>query len=140
MECLIISLKVRVITKTAPKPSFFHYFSDPRGNDEDEEDEEEEEEGEDKKNEFQLTIDEDYECAHTFRTEIIPDAVLWFTGEAGMDGDYDGEDDEEDGDDAEGEDDDSEGSANPASAGAPLAGAAPPAPGADPNAPECKQS
>jgi nucleosome assembly protein 1-like 1 len=135
-----IFLQVRVITKTAPKPSFFHYFSDPRGNDEDEEDEEEEE-GDEKKNEFQLTIDEDYECAHTFRTEIIPDAVLWFTGEAGMDeGDYEGEEDDEEGDEeGDGEDDESEGSANPASAGAPQAGA-PPAPGADPNAPECKQS
>ena len=60
--------------------SFFHFFSDPRLEEEEDEDEDDEgpKEGE---HEFQLSIDEDYEIGHAFRAEIIPDAILWFTGE-----------------------------------------------------------
>ena len=46
-------------------------------------------------------MEEDYEFGHLLRTDIIPNAVLWFTGEAVDDEDFDG-DDEDDEDDEEG--------------------------------------
>ena len=124
------------MTKLSPKPSFFHYFSDPKADDEDEEDESENDEKKDGENEFQLSIGEDYEIGHSFRTEIVPAAVLWFTGEAGGDM-YDGEDDdEEEAEEGSDEDHDEEGTdriVKTADGGF----AAPAAAGADP---ECKQS
>jgi hypothetical protein len=44
--------------------------------------EEEGEEEDDDKARIKLTIEEDYEMAHTLRTEILPNAVMWYTGEA----------------------------------------------------------
>lgn len=97
--------QVRYVTQTEAKPSFFHYFKEPAIPD-GEEDEEEDEEGPGKKSKFELDIDEDYEIGHIIRTAIIPEAVLWFTGEAD-DGNDDYDDDgeeEEDGDEEEDED------------------------------------
>ena len=74
------SFQVRQITKQVPKPSFFHFFAEPKN----EEEEEEEDEGKDGEDEERITLneEEDYEVAHAIRTCIIPDAVLWYTGEA----------------------------------------------------------
>lgn len=44
----------------------------------------------------------DYEVARIFRNHLIPNAVLWFTGEAISD------DDDEDGDEDDDDDDDDE--------------------------------
>jgi nucleosome assembly protein 1-like 1 len=132
------------VTKLSPKPSFFHYFSDPDTNEEDEEEEDEENEQEDK---LKLSVDEDYEVGHSFRTEIIPEAVLWFTGEAIEDEDYDfGDEDDEDYDDEDGDDpnDDEDGPASESEetglAGNATTGfgAPPGAPGAQPG--DCKQN
>jgi len=106
--------QVRYVTSLADKPSFFHYFKEPNmTEDEDEEEEEEEEEGARKKSKskYTLGIDEDYEIGHAIRTAIIPEAVLWFTGEAaGEDDEFedDEEDDDDDDDDYEDEDGDDE--------------------------------
>lgn len=95
--------QIRQITKQVPTPSFFHFFSEPKSADEEDE-EDEGKEGEDEEQErIQLNEEEDYEVAHAIRTCIIPDAVLWFTGEARDDDDDfgDDEDDEEDEDEEE---------------------------------------
>lgn len=42
-------------------------------------------------------MEEDYDIGHSIRTSLIPEAVLWYTGEAMEDE----EDDDEDGDDFE---------------------------------------
>ena len=87
-----------------------------------------------------MSVDEDYEVGHAFRAEIIPDAILWFTGEAlddmddDDDADYeDGEDDDDEGDeeddDEDEEDDDEDG---PSSSSVPAGGSG--------EQPECKQS
>lgn len=95
--------QVRTVTRLEPKASFFHYFSDPVEEPEDEEEEEEREPN------VKINIEEDYDIAHALRTDIVPDAVKWFTGEAVPDLDYDDDDDEdddEDDDDDKDEDDD----------------------------------
>lgn len=93
-----------MVTKLEAKPSFFHFFSDPIMDHDD--DEGDVREGD----EYKLTVDEDYEVGHSFRIEIIPDALAWFTGEAveedddddeeEEDGDFDVDEDEEDDEDA----------------------------------------
>lgn len=93
--------QIRTIVKEVPRPSFFHYFSDPKEDDAEDEEDEDEEGGE--KERIELNEEEDFEIAHAIRTAIIPDAVLWFTGEASVD-DYDYEDDEGDEEDEEDED------------------------------------
>ncbi|CAN0302969.1 unnamed protein product, partial [Discosporangium mesarthrocarpum] len=66
--------------------SFFKFFQDPiyRAEEEEEEDEEEP---------YNFFLEMDYEIALIFRNHLIPNAVLWFTGEAA--GDDDEDDDEE---------------------------------------------
>ena len=94
--------QVRTIVKTVPKASFFHYFSTPTEEDEEEEQEDEKEGDEADEGRIKLTMEEDYDVGHTIRTAIIPEAVLWYTGEnvddeyGDDDYDYDDEDDEED--------------------------------------------
>lgn len=130
--------QIRFITKLEAKQSFFHFFSDPRLDEEEEDDEEEEGGKREGEHEFQLSIDEDYEAGHAFRAEIIPDAILWFTGEAldDMD-DSDDDDDElhadEDDDDDDEDDDDDDDEDGPSSSSVPTAGGAG-------EQPECKQS
>jgi len=141
--------QIRTITRNVPKPSFFHFFATPKSNEEDHEEEEEEEAD---KERITLNEEEDFEIAHVIRTAILPNAILWYTGEARED-DYDfGEEeddeegDEEDGPDGEAEDDESEedkpqakgkgkGKGGKNSGG--FAGAAPAAGGEQP---ECKQN
>ena len=77
--------EVRTITVNEPQESFFHFFSEPI---EMRNEEEEEEETKD----FRMDYEEDYEIAHAIRTSLLPEAVLWYTGEnvdAYEDGDYD---------------------------------------------------
>lgn len=99
--------QTRVVTSTEPQHSFFNWFKDPTEHGEDGEDDEDEEEGGEGKISF--SFDEDYEAAHAFRTELIPSAIFWFTGEAAGDDDDDDfdleEDDDEDEDDVNDDDD-----------------------------------
>jgi hypothetical protein len=127
--------QVRFVTKTSPKASFFHYFSDPNMPEEEEEEEEEED-----SEHFTLDIDEDFEIAHAFRTEVIPDALLWYTGEAMEDQDDEDEDTDGDNDDEEEEGPDAESTEVGGSAAAGFTAAPGAAGEQDPNAPECKQS
>lgn len=126
--------QVRVVTKQEPKQSFFQYFSEPIDEEEDPEDEDEEEE----KPRVKLTVEEDYDIGHAIRTAVIPESILWFTGEAAED-----EDDDEDAmygkdDDDEDDDDDDEDGGVVATPGGGFA--APGAPGAGGEQPECKQN
>ncbi len=100
------AFQVRYVTKLEHKPSFFHYFSEPSNNMGEDEDEEGDEEG--GSDQYKLSVDEDYEVGHSFRAEIVPEAVLWFTGEAADDEDYDFEEGDED--EAEEGDEDEDGS------------------------------
>lgn len=131
--------QIRFVTKLEAKQSFFHFFSDPRLDDGDDEDSENEGGHKEGEHEFQLSIDEDYEAGHAFRAEIIPDAILWFTGEALDEEDEDeddvdyGDDDDDDDDDNENDDDDDEDEDGPSSSSVPTTGGSG-------EQPECKQS
>lgn len=150
--------QVRYVTSLVDKESFFHYFKEPTMNAGEEEDEGDEE-GEPKRggsSKFTLSIDEDYEIGHAIRTAIIPEAVLWFTGEAAGDEDDDfddvdeegdegddDEDDDEEGDDDDDPDEESEEVSKPSKGKKGWRGAgAPAAPGTAPGepTPECKQN
>lgn len=91
--------QVRTIVKTVPKASFFHYFSQPTGDEEEDQEDEEKNEDEPEEGRIKLTMEEDYDVGHTIRTAIIPEAVLWYTGEQvdeEYDDDYDMGDEEDD--------------------------------------------
>ncbi|KAL8568172.1 hypothetical protein ACOMHN_027695 [Nucella lapillus] len=83
----------RTVTKTVRKSSFFNFFSPPQvpeGDNEDDVDEETE-----------TMLATDFEVGHFIRERIVPRAVLYFTGEALDNDDYDdddGEEEDEDGD------------------------------------------
>jgi len=91
----------RVVTKLEPVASFFHFFDSiklpgtedaPEGDDDDDEPFDEE---------LRDKIDNDVELAFALRNQIVPHAILWFTGEAvdsddEDDDDFDPEDDEDD--------------------------------------------
>jgi len=93
-------------------------------------------------------MEEDYDVGHTIRTAIIPEAVLWYTGEA-VDEEYDDydegdEEDDEDEEEEEGEEDSEDDKPKGKSANkkgfaakAPAGGAAP---GPNGEQPECKQN
>lgn len=66
--------QVRTVSKTEKKESFFQWFDPPKLPDMENMDEEEAEQ-------LEEVFDSDYEVAQAFRTQIIPRAVLWFTGE-----------------------------------------------------------
>lgn len=76
--------QVRTVTRTVPKPSFFHFFDTPKQHGEEEEEEEQPEEEDEQEGgpRTKFNIDEDYDIGHIIRTSIIPEAILWFTGEA----------------------------------------------------------
>jgi len=136
--------QTRTVKTTVPKRSFFQYFSTPKP-----EDEEDEAEGEeDEEGRVTLTMEEDYDVGHTIRTSIIPEAILWFTGDAVDDDDYeDGDEDDEDEEDDDEEEEEEEPVAAPARGGkggkknkggfAEQAGGAA---GAGGEQPECKQN
>ena len=140
-----------MITKEVPQASFFQYFGEPKEEEDEDEEGGEDGGGEEEKERIQLTEEEDFEIAHALRTAVIPDALLWFTGEAHVDEEYDDDygdegDEEEEEDD---EDDEDEPAAPKASkhknkGGAPTGGfAAAPSSGeagASGEQPECKQN
>jgi nucleosome assembly protein 1-like 1 len=126
--------KTRVVKKLVKVPSFFHFFNPPSpenfegGHNNDDDDEE----GEDYDAELEQMMEQDYEAGDFIKTQLIPDALGWFTGEAlqnYQDGqDEEDEDDYESGEDEEEddeEDDEEEGSSSTAQPTQP--------------APECKQ-
>jgi len=84
----------RTVTKTVQNDSFFNFFSPPEVT-----------EGEEADEDTEALLAADFEIGHFLRERIIPRAVLYFTGEALEDDDYD--DEEEEGDE-EGEDDEGE--------------------------------
>jgi len=105
--------QVRTVTRTVPRPSFFHFFKTPSQQGDEEEEEEQPEEDEEQQGRTKFNIDEDYDIGHIIRTTIIPEAILWFTGEAEDDegmffGDEDDDEDGEGGDDDEDEEEEGE--------------------------------
>jgi nucleosome assembly protein 1-like 1 len=66
--------QLRTIEKKEELDSFFKWFEPPEMPPMDSMDEE-------RADELEAIFDEDYELAMTFRTQIIPRAVVWFTGE-----------------------------------------------------------
>jgi Nucleosome assembly protein (NAP) len=136
--------QVRTITKLEPKASFFQFFNEPSDDDEEEEDEDEDED----KPRIKLSVEEDYDIGHAIRTAIIPEAILWFTGEAVEDEDdddaidYEGQEDDDE-DDEDEDDDEAEGRKGKARVTAKPGGgfaAAPGATGPNGEQPECKQN
>jgi len=89
--------QTRTVTVEEPCPSFFSFFSSEMpGIGEDEDDEE-------LQDEIQMRLEEDYDFGLAIKTQLIPNAVLWYTGEI-LPKQEDGEDDEEgDEEDEEGE-------------------------------------
>ncbi|CAO3702836.1 unnamed protein product [Rhizopus stolonifer] len=122
--------KTRVVKRTVPAESFFHFFSPPILPEDDEELDEEEAESLDAK------LEADYEMGEEFKEKVIPHAVDFFTGKAldyedfDENSDFDEDDylsddlDEEDDDDEDNDDDDDDEVK----------------PSKGENAPECKQS
>jgi nucleosome assembly protein 1-like 1 len=91
----------RTITKTVQNDSFFNFFNPPEVT--------EGEEEADEDNEAILAAD--FEIGHFIRERIVPRAVLYFTGEALEEDDFDdeeGDDDDDEGDDDYNEDEDAD--------------------------------
>jgi len=90
---------VRTVTKTVKNDSFFNFFDPPAIPDDPEAEVDAE---------TQELLTADFELGHYIRERIVPRAVLYFTGEALEDDDYDEEDDEEEeaGEEGEEEEDD----------------------------------
>lgn len=82
---------VRFVTKTVQKDSFFNFFSPPS-----------EAAGEQLDEDTQALLAADFEIGHVLRERVVPRAVLYFTGEALQEDEYD--EDEEDMDDEEDDD------------------------------------
>ncbi|KAI8993147.1 nucleosome assembly protein-domain-containing protein [Pilobolus umbonatus] len=120
--------KTRVVKRTIPSNSFFHFFSPPVIPAEEDDIDEKEAEG------LDANLEADYEMGEEFKDKIIPHAVDYFTGKAlkyedfDEDEEFEGnyyEDVDEDEDDNDDEDDDDDDDIIPAKGE---------------NAPECKQS
>ena len=99
--------QTRIVSKAVPQASFFNFFSSiklPTDDDDDDDDEETEHD------DLRDRIDNDVELAFALRQQIIPSALLWFTGEAADDDSDDdddaGQDHNDDDDDDDDEDDD----------------------------------
>merc|ERR1712141_65460 len=88
---------VRTITKQVKNDSFFNFFDPPPIPDDPDADVDPE---------TQDLLTADFEIGHYIRDRIIPRAVLFFTGEALEEDDFDEEEDEEDGEEGEEEEDD----------------------------------
>ena len=134
--------QVRTVTTEEPKQSFFQYFSEPIDEEEDDYDEDDEDE---EKPKIKLTVEDDYDIGHAIRTQIIPESVLWFTGEAcDDDDDMEGMDEDDEDDEDDDEDDAGPGPRGGgrvvATPGGGFASATGGAPGAAGEQPECKQN
>jgi nucleosome assembly protein 1-like 1 len=70
--------QIRTIKKKERTDSFFHFFSPPKIPNIGDMDEEE-------ADAIEEAFDHDYDVAQSFRSHIIPKAVMWFTGEAMQD-------------------------------------------------------
>jgi nucleosome assembly protein 1-like 1 len=68
--------KTRVVKRTVPSNSFFHFFTPPSIPDEDEDLGEDEAEG------LDARLEADYEMGEEFKDKVIPHAVDYFTGKA----------------------------------------------------------
>ncbi|CAN7998750.1 unnamed protein product, partial [Ixodes hexagonus] len=97
---------VRFVTKTMQRDSFFNFFSPPEQLGDQQLDEE-----------TQALLAADFEIGHILKERVIPRAVLYFTGEAIQEDDYDedeeDEEDEEEDDDEHNEDFDEDDDADP---------------------------
>lgn len=92
------------MTKIEKTESFFNFFSPPAVPEEGDEDLDEEE-----VEALQEALEEDYELGETFRDELIPHAVSFYTGEmAEMEEEDEDEDDDDDYEEDDGDDDDDE--------------------------------
>jgi len=80
--------QVRTVVKKEKRDSFFHFFNPPKMPSADNMDEE-------TADALEEAFDHDFDVAQAFRSHIIPQAVLWFTGEAMFDEESDDEDDAE---------------------------------------------
>jgi nucleosome assembly protein 1-like 1 len=88
--------QTRTITKTVQNDSFFNFFSPPKGP----------EEGTEVDEETENLLSADFEIGHFIRERIIPRAVLYFTGEAIEDDEFEEEADDEDVEGEEGDEED----------------------------------
>jgi len=115
----------RTVTKTVQNDSFFNFFNPPAVPEDPDAEVDEDTEN---------LLSADFEIGHYIRERIVPRAVLYFTGEALEEDDYDEEDDEEEEseDDAEEEEDEDGAEAKKTKAGKAGKGKA-----QDPQ--ECKQ-
>jgi nucleosome assembly protein 1-like 1 len=130
--------KVRTVTVEEKKDSFFNFFASPTLEQLDSEDEEDEETRMEMMQEKMEALEVDFETGMVLREQIIPNAVLWFTGEAMSDDEDSDSDYEPEGEESEEESsgDEEEGEA-PAFPSMNTLGAGPPAAGENPG--ECKQ-
>jgi len=137
--------QIRTVTKSVKVDSFFNFFADVNVPSDDDTVNSEEADL------IEGIIDQDYDIACSFRSNVIPDAIEWFTGEANGDdededdegweeGDSDDDDDVFDEDDSEDDDEDNddapkqskarkEAAAKRGGSGAAGKGGAPPPPG-----------
>lgn len=81
----------RTVTKTVQNDSFFNFFTPPEVT-----------EGEEPDEDTEALLAADFEIGHFIRERIVPRAVLYFTGEALEDDEFD----EEEGEEEEGEEED----------------------------------
>jgi len=93
---------IRTVNKPVDQPSFFNFFSPPAVPEDPEAELDDE---------TQVRLTNDFEIGQYIRERIVPRAVLYFTGEALEDDDYEEEEEEEegDGDDEDDEDEDGDG-------------------------------
>jgi len=98
---------VRTVTKTVKNDSFFNFFDPPAIPDDPEADVDAE---------TQELLTADFELGHYIRERIVPRAVLYFTGEALDEDDYDEDDDEEEEDGEEGEEEEDDPDFDPSKA------------------------
>ncbi|XP_072033946.1 nucleosome assembly protein 1-like 1 isoform X2 [Amphiura filiformis] len=86
----------RMVTKTVQNDSFFNFFSPPKVP----------EEGVEVDEETETLLNADFEIGHFIRERVVPRAVLYFTGEAIEDDEYEEEGEEEDNEGEEGDEED----------------------------------
>ncbi|XP_049790912.1 nucleosome assembly protein 1-like 1 [Schistocerca nitens] len=88
---------VRTVTKTIQNDSFFNFFSPPAVPDDQDAEIDEE---------TRALLTTDFEIGHYIRERIVPRAVLYYTGEALEDEDFEEEEEGEEGEEEEDDDDD----------------------------------
>nr|CAD7460023.1 unnamed protein product [Timema tahoe] len=96
---------VRTVTKTVQNDSFFNFFSPPAMPEDPEAEMDED---------TQSLLTTDFEIGHYIRERIVPRAILYFTGEALEDEDFEEEEEGEEGEEEEDDEDDTDYSPNKA--------------------------